>query len=412
MNVFWLTPAAWWGLFALALPILIHLLTRQARRRVLFPSLRFLHATRVAALHRRSPQDWPLLAVRLLLLAAAVAGLAGPVFVSAARRAEWSTRVSRGFVVVPGSSGFERLLQDERQTSFASAVFTPAVRLSDGLGDADAWLQRQPPSAHEIVIVGDVREGVLHEHDLSAMSPTAGIRFLIVPATGADPVVEIPTLHGGDQRLDGLPIEVRAAVSDQPYANAALRAVLARGLPLDVARSRRLIVAFDGAEGSDRPVRQPADAIWMREALEQLPDLAGGQSGDTLVVFAKQRAEGETVPALIERVARAAFAEDLRNFETRRASAVALAGWSRPPSGIRYQPPGTRDQVPGTRHEGHEGEESEGSEGDAGRLRLTDEGDRRWLWGVVLVLLLLETLLRRSPARGRENDVEEEARVA
>ena len=49
MTVQWLQPAAWWGLAAVAVPILIHLLVRRESRRLLFPSLRFLRTTAVAS---------------------------------------------------------------------------------------------------------------------------------------------------------------------------------------------------------------------------------------------------------------------------------------------------------------------------------------------------------------------------
>ncbi|MBA3270032.1 MAG: BatA domain-containing protein, partial [Acidobacteria bacterium] len=52
MSVFWLQPQAWWGVAALAIPIAIHLLARQRSRRLLFPTLRFLRATRLAALRQ------------------------------------------------------------------------------------------------------------------------------------------------------------------------------------------------------------------------------------------------------------------------------------------------------------------------------------------------------------------------
>ena len=93
----WLLPIAFAGLVTLAIPIAIHLLVRQRSRRLSFPSLRFLQSTPLAALKRRTLQDWPLLAVRLLILAAAVAALAAPVCTLArARGGVGRTREPRG----------------------------------------------------------------------------------------------------------------------------------------------------------------------------------------------------------------------------------------------------------------------------------------------------------------------------
>ena len=64
----WLQPLAWWGLAAVAVPALVHLLTRQRAARTRFPSLRFLTVSRTTALRRRVISDWPLLLVRALIV--------------------------------------------------------------------------------------------------------------------------------------------------------------------------------------------------------------------------------------------------------------------------------------------------------------------------------------------------------
>ena len=42
------------------------------------------------------------------------------------------------------------------------------------------WLDRQPPSAREIVVIGDLRRGAIDDSDLASVPRRIGIRF--VPA--------------------------------------------------------------------------------------------------------------------------------------------------------------------------------------------------------------------------------------
>jgi hypothetical protein len=62
-------PALWAGAAALVVPALIHLLTRRARRRVAFPSLRFLQRARASQSRLFKLRHWLLFALRTLLLA-------------------------------------------------------------------------------------------------------------------------------------------------------------------------------------------------------------------------------------------------------------------------------------------------------------------------------------------------------
>jgi hypothetical protein len=99
-----------------------------------------------------------------------------------------------------------------------------------------------------------------------------------------------------------------------------------------------------------------------------------------LIVEATRRASIPDAAHLLQRVVRTVFERDRRALEPSYISAETLARWSRPPR--RY---------------------------DGGLLQ--DEGDRRWLWGVVLALLALETVVRRSRSAIETTDVVE-ARVA
>lgn len=417
MSLFWLQPAAWWGLVALAIPILVHLLARHQGRRLPFPSLRFLRTTRLAALRRRIISDWPLLVVRILILAVAVGALAAPVFVSAARRHSWSLRVARAVVMVPESIGSQatnqevaRIAAEERSAAFVSAVFTPSRTIGDGLRDAAHWLEQQPPAAREVVVIGDLRHGSLAGADVDIVPPGMGLRFLPVAPPQADYSSQLRAFadvagltrlldlrlslderqtsveHRLTDARERVPVNVRAAPEDLTRVEAALGAVLAEGLVLHRDRNRRMTIEFDGAPNLDRRnVVQPARHAWMRHVLEQIPDVRGGEEEGRLIVYTGMRGIDPRALHMIARITRTAFADDLRNLEPSVIPASTLAQWSRPTGPV------------------------------ADDVRPGDEGDRRYIWLAVLILLAVEHLIRRSgrvPQRSVAAGTGAEARVA
>jgi Aerotolerance regulator N-terminal len=400
MNVLWLTPSAWWGLVAVAIPIAIHLLTKQHTKLVPFPTLRFIHATRVSALRRRSIHDWLLLAVRMLILATAVAALASPLFLSAGREAQWQSRVARAIVLAPGLGGREQeqaaLVEAQRHGSFVSAVFRPAPHLADALRDAAAWLATQPPALRDLVIVGNLHDGDFSASDQALIPSTVGIRFVPFAVAQRPAYDRVDILEGNrlwradlalaDERtgvqLTGAgtmtpPIAVTATGAEQRVAEAALGAVLARGVRMVPGSQRRVVVVFQGAAGPTlaSPVAEP----WMRDVLARLPGLSGGQSKEALVLNAPIHARGVEAARLLEHIVEVVFVDEFVPRETRMMPLHQLTSWSRP---IRFD-----SAAP------------------------VDEGDRRWLWTFALLLLGVEWLLR-SPRVQRAAPAETEARVA
>jgi Aerotolerance regulator N-terminal/von Willebrand factor type A domain len=73
-----LAPALLLGLLGLAIPVIAHLLGREPPRPIRFAAMRFLEATEQSVTQRRAIQDWPLLLVRVLLLALLVVVLTRP----------------------------------------------------------------------------------------------------------------------------------------------------------------------------------------------------------------------------------------------------------------------------------------------------------------------------------------------
>lgn len=394
MSVHWLQPLAWWGLGLLALPIVIHLLARHRSRLMRFPSLRFLPVARMAALRRRVITDWPLLVVRLVILAAAVAAAAAPVFVSDARREAWDRRVARAIVIAPPPEAeraeeIQSIAAEEAGAGYASEAFT-AVTVPDALVDALRWLDTQPPAAREIVVVGDMREGALAAPDLAHIPSYVGIRFLPVVAVDDRRAVEwrvvadgndaastnyivsvMPDMlrtHARHAAADGTPaprIRVAAAAADQAHADAVLRAVLREGLVLGTSADRAVTVAFAGATVAGLDQLAPPTQAWMRTALERMPGVRGGELDGGLVVRSNLPVTDPRAARLVSDVLAGAFDETRLHLEPRRISAAALAAWSRPPGG---SPP---DVLP------------------------ADEGDRRWFWGASLMWLALEHAIRR-----------------
>ena len=385
MSILWLTPAAWTALALIAIPLLIHLLARQRSRRVPFPSLRFVPASQLAALRRRMIVNWPLLIIRILIIACAVAAVAGPVLISNARRVTWERRVARAIVVTDDSPEVAELAQQEARGSFVNARFAEA-RLADGIRAAADWLEAQPPAARELVIIGDLREGVLARRDLDLVGSHVGVRFLPLPIAAASSRAELRATADDDGRV-GISrvvvepearetrasyveeatgrwpdVRVTAREEQQGYADALLRAVLREGVLFDPDIPRSITIQFEGAPLGESPV--PPKTAWMRHVLEQNPQVRGGEVGPDLVVSAAMAVTDASAPAIVAGVLRSALAPSLDDREPRQIAPALLARWSRPST------PSPTGAPP------------------------AEEGDRRWLWGATLLLLGLEQVIR------------------
>src|SRR4026209_2739846 len=97
-----LTPLFLLGLVGLAVPVIIHLIQRERKNVVQFPSLMFLQRIPYQSVQRRRIRNWPLLLLRLAALALIVAGVRPPV----PRRPPLAPAAQRGGVraAVPPSS--------------------------------------------------------------------------------------------------------------------------------------------------------------------------------------------------------------------------------------------------------------------------------------------------------------------
>ncbi|MEP6919242.1 MAG: BatA domain-containing protein, partial [Acidobacteriota bacterium] len=73
-----LTPLFLLGLAGLAVPVIIHLIQRERKNVVQFPSLMFLQRIPYQSVRRRRIRNWPLLLLRLAALALIVAAFARP----------------------------------------------------------------------------------------------------------------------------------------------------------------------------------------------------------------------------------------------------------------------------------------------------------------------------------------------
>ena len=181
----WLNPAALGALALLSGPLLVHLLLRHRARRVAFPSLRFLRASRTASVRFRSPSDVGLLAIRLAIVALAVAACAQPVVLTQGRIAAWDRRVARAILVdvstsmAASAAAAARLAEDESQ----SAAFNVRIQERDlrtGLDKAAASLDTLPPARREIVVISDFQIGALHQADVKRVPGAVGLRLVQV----------------------------------------------------------------------------------------------------------------------------------------------------------------------------------------------------------------------------------------
>jgi len=126
-----LSPFLLAGLGAIAVPILVHLIQRERKRVIEFPSLMFVQKIPYQSVRRRRIRHWALLLMRALAMALIVAAFARPFFPASAAAALAATGGSREVVILldqSASMGYGDRWQRARDE---------AGKVIDSLGPAD-----------------------------------------------------------------------------------------------------------------------------------------------------------------------------------------------------------------------------------------------------------------------------------
>jgi hypothetical protein len=451
----WRYPLVLLALASVAAPILIHILVQRRAERFAFPTLRFIAPTRLAAIRRHLLEDAALLAVRIAMLAAAVIALAGPLLVTASRRHRWDQQIVRAVVIdernnpppSPGlalggtGSGIIHILG--RSPGVVEQKAFDAEVLGDGVRRALAWLDTEPPGRRELVIRSPFPIESLTDADIAEIPSAVGIRFErqgVLARTRTVPGNTVLTSAGSQHQivtLDGMetlvtdpgtagagdwPIEISASETAQPTLDAAVVAVRTERVWAAPADRRARLIVVDRAAALSRDldaagsVQQP----WMAAAISRIANdvdlktaaaaVAAGSSdprlgsapwhaltfaadGRPLIVAAASdgrlivvSAAGahELITPLLMRAMANAIAEpvDLRPAEVTPIREALLRRWSR--EAEPAAPP---------------------------KIDSIVNDDRRWFWLAALVLLAIETWMRRSRTAA-VTEAKEQSRVA
>jgi hypothetical protein len=258
----WAAP--WAALLALTaiLPIVAHLWSRRRPVSVPFPTLRFLRAASPVSRRLRRLQDWPLLALRLAIVAVICAAAAGPTLTSPWRRDAWLSRLHRIILVdAEVETSAARTLTDLRR-DVASATTIPPGPVGEALSDAIALASRRAMSMRtEIVIVWDGSREALSRRDLAAVPADIGLRLVPI-----DPDARPRLAAGAATGASSRGLTIRAAASDTDA-----RARLLASLPAIAATAMEMPieVVWPGTPIEPKLTKAPAD---LRRVLDEIAD--------------------------------------------------------------------------------------------------------------------------------------------
>jgi hypothetical protein len=404
----WLHPTVLIGLIALAIPIAIHLLRRRHARRMVVPTVRFIQASDRSAVRLRRISDPLLLLIRAGIIASAVLALARPLWLTNARIAAWGGRTARAVIVDSSESATPAANRDVIAAELSRArpgrsLETPDLTL--GVRRAAAWLAGAPPVRREIVLVSDFQRGSIDERSLANVPKGIGIRFVRMK-DGVDPpamngiavldrdgsVAVLPAIEGSGTRVEYSRRSIQSsglrifAPSGDEGSSSLWRIVATAGAYAPDAE-QPMTIHFDAAASTPATDLRAGD--WTFGAAQRLlratshlriPIQAFPSQGSLVVhaqVDPKSLAAARVVQAALDsRVPLERFQES----EPERIDDTTLAGWSREPAAP-----------------------------DATQWRQTDESDGRWMWTAALLLLALESHLRRSPVREHREVVDHAA---
>jgi len=185
MGLAFLTPAFLLGLFAVAVPVLVHLVQRQRRDAVPFPSLMFLQRIPIRETRRRRVRHPLLLAARCLGVLLLAVAFARPLLPDATR------------VATPLAGAREVVLLLDRSYSMGHGDRWPralmaARQVIDGLGEED--------HASLLAFGGTVEEVVASTSDRARLRGA-----LEAVRLGAGPTRYAPALKAAQERLQATP---------------------------------------------------------------------------------------------------------------------------------------------------------------------------------------------------------------
>lgn len=305
-----LNPWALLGLGALALPLVIHLLSRTQAVVQRFPSLRFLDVSRLVP--TRSPRitDVPLLLVRLGVFTAAVLALASP-RLGNADDAQSGARTLARVVIVDTSRSALAALGAERATTAIDTLRSRAAGLAASarastivltahprasIAGATSWLAGQG-MVGDVVVLSDFQASSVDSADLASIPREFGVQLVrtsgaaqrVLTADSANSAMLTAvraTFDSSATTADWVPRDVNAAAtvsltvlaapSDQALVDA-LRAGAARvaAPPVaDTARHVTLVLAGVADASTLTTGAQAPSVAWMADILEHLAQSA------------------------------------------------------------------------------------------------------------------------------------------
>jgi hypothetical protein len=418
----WLNPAAFVGLLALAVPILVHLFGRRIAKRQRFPSLRLLLDARATPVTRSRPSDLLLLILRCGVVVAAVLGLAQPRWLGSDRRRDSVTPVR--LVLVDTSASMRRLtsgggialdrarlLARQALDSAREGMLVETAQPGANIAGAVSWLSARS-GLRELLIVSDFQVGAVSDGNLASVPDGIGLSLRRIDVaqdasttTSDSSVVTVDAQQTTTRASwrsvppDGLsPFRLLTAKRDSAAADAMLEAARAVA-PGMTASTRGVTVAFPGSlPGSS--TTGSLNAAWQGDLLlalranQLLSDAASSAS-----VSPACAAPGAVVARTSSGVVLASIAADEPGVVIHSCADVgtvagtallaAVASALTPQPALQEREPGVLpDEVLRT------WERPSTAFAPRGREETSPGG--RWFWLVAIALLVVEQLVRRS----------------
>lgn len=427
----WQNPWAWLAVVSLALPILIHLLGRGRARVQPFPSLRFLERSRLLPTRRTRIHDLPLLLVRLGALLAAVAALAAPLVRTQTRSRAPTQSLARAIVVdtsVAADSARRSALRfaSDAATSVVLETHDPMSVLSGAV----TWLDRQS-GRRELIVVADARGG-LTAADTARVSSDVGLQLVVLPgpelqseparARAVDGEMVVTQAFGPagtdaewtarsatPTSYDGL--RLFAPLSQRARLLAATRAAATLGARLPFDSARAIAIVYPEYEQRDalRRSASPLASPWMTRVVAALrgdsvlltaartttaPGATAGIQEDSSGLVISRDASGRALVMAVQ--GSVDGRATLLLFSSAEPGSLASAALIAAVDHARSLAPAIAPRATKVTEQTMRAWTRTASDGErATQADTTGDSDGRWLWALALVLLALETWMRR-----------------